>query len=80
MTALPASPPALVLLTLTHFGTTRQPIAVWHIFFHKTYKFFTFLLCLEITDLHRLTDIAAISVTGLWIVRYGTWAAVNCQN
>ena len=44
--------------SVSKFGTSRQPFAVWHIFFHNSYKFRTFLLGGEITNLHRLTDIA----------------------
>ena len=42
------------------FGTTRQPIAVWHIFFHNTNKLRTFLLGQEIANLHRMTDSTAL--------------------
>ena len=50
------------LHSVSQFVTTRQPIAVWHIFFHNTNKSRTFLLGREIADSHRLTDSAIISV------------------
>jgi len=48
------------LQSVSKFGTVRQPIAVWHIFFHNTNKFCTFLLGREIADSHKMTDIAVL--------------------
>ena len=40
--------------------TIRQPIAVWHIFFHNSYKFDRFLLGWEISNWNRMTDSAVV--------------------
>ena len=50
------------LHSVSQVVTTRQPIAVWHIFIIHTYKFWTFLMGQEITDSDRLTDSAVISL------------------
>ena len=42
------------------FGTTHQPIEDWHIFFHNTYTFCTFLLGRDITNWNRMTDSAVV--------------------
>ena len=48
------------LHSVSQFLITHQPNADWHIFFHNTYKFHTFLLGREIDYLHRLTDSAVL--------------------
>jgi len=50
----------LNLQSLSQFGTIRQPIAVWHIFFYITNKFCTFLLGREIADSYKMTDSAVL--------------------
>ena len=50
----------LVSLVRQPIGTTPQPIAFWHIFFHNKNKFRTFLFGREITDSHRMMDSAVL--------------------
>ena len=38
----------------------KKPIAVWHIFFHNSYKFGRFLLGQNIADCNRMTDSAVV--------------------
>ena len=40
--------------------TIRQPIAVWHIFFHNSYKSGRLLLGRDITDWNSMTDSAVV--------------------
>ena len=40
--------------------TIQQHIAVWHIFFHNSYKFGRFLLGRDITDWNRMADSAVV--------------------
>jgi len=40
--------------------TIRQPIAVWHVFFHNLYKFGRFLLGRDIANWNRMMDSAVV--------------------
>ena len=46
--------------SVSQFCTNCLPVAVWHIFFHNSYKFGRFLLGQEITDWNRMTDSAVV--------------------
>ena len=48
------------LKSISQFGTIRQPITVWHLFFHNTNKFCTFLLGQEIANLQSMMDSAVL--------------------
>ena len=74
------------LHSASQFVTTRQSIVDWHIFFHNTYKFRTFLLAWVIADSHRLTDSAVLFRKPITRREHplelddglcSTWAAVN---
>ena len=66
--------------------TIRQPIAVWHKFFHNSYTFGRFLLEQDIANWNRMTDSAVVFrkpiSTGEHLLEQddrlcSAWAAVN---
>ena len=69
--------------------TIRQPIAVWHIFFHNSYKFGRFLLEQDISDWNRMTDSSVVFRKPITMGKHhleqddglcSTWAALHRQN